>query len=70
MKKIVVTIALLAASSAYAHTARVAHHGSKKPAHQAMHAEHHVVRKVKEAPADAPPSASPSQTLPYDAFRA
>jgi hypothetical protein len=70
MKKIVVTVALLAASSANAHTARIAHHGSKKPAHQAMHAERHVIHKVKEVPADTPPSASPSQTLPYDAFRA
>jgi hypothetical protein len=70
MRKIVVAIALLAASSAYAHAARPAHHGSRKLVHQAVHAERHVGHKAKAPADDSPAHASPAMTLPYDAFRA
>jgi hypothetical protein len=62
MRKLVVTVALLAASPACAHAARPGHHESKRPTHQAVHAERHVVHKAKDA--------APAMTLPYDAFRA
>lgn len=72
MKKLVVAAALLAISSAHAHTARPMHHASKRPVRQAVHAERHVVHKAKDAaPADdAPVPSSPAMKLPYDAFRA
>ncbi len=72
MRKLVVAVALLAASCACAHAARPVHHASKKPVRQAAHADRHVVHKAKNAaPADdAPAPASPALKLPYDAFRA
>jgi hypothetical protein len=72
MRKLVVAVALLAVSSAHAHAARTMHHAAKKPMHQAVHAERHIVHKAKATePADETSTpATPAMTLPYDAFRA